>query len=115
MIRILFFLLISTISYSQSRIFTGVVTDDGNIPLESSNVIAKPLQENANLKFAIADNRGRYRLELEAEVKYEITVSYIGYIEELFILEENSTTQSYNFKLKPTGEQLNEIIIKHDF
>lgn len=115
MIRILFFLFITTFSYSQSRTFTGVVTDDGNIPLESSNVIAKPLQENTSLKFAVADNKGRYRLELEQGVRYEITVSYIGYIEELFILEENSTTQSYNFKLKATGEQLNEIIIKHDF
>lgn len=115
MFKLLFFLLISTFSYSQSRTFTGIVTDAGNIPLESSNVIAKPLQENASLKFAIADNKGRYRLELEQGVKYEITVSYIGYIEELFILEGNSTTQSYNFKLKATGEQLNEIIIKHDF
>ncbi len=115
MIRILIILLFTTFSYSQSRTFTGVVSDDSNMPLESSNVIAKPLQENASLKFAIADNKGRYRLELEQAVKYEITVSYIGYVEELFILEANSTTQLYNFKLKPTGEQLNEIIIKHDF
>ena len=73
----------SFISYSQTRTITGVVTDDANIPLENANVIAKPLQEKASLKFAIADNKGRYRLELDNEVNYEITVSYIGFVEEV--------------------------------
>jgi hypothetical protein len=45
-----------------------LVSDDSNKPLESANVIAKPLQEKASLKFAIADNKGRYRLEFDKEV-----------------------------------------------
>ncbi|MEC5164396.1 hypothetical protein RCH18_000112 [Flavobacterium sp. PL11] len=115
MFKILFFFLITTLSYSQSRIITGVVSDDLNKPLESANVIAKPLQEKANLKFAIADNKGRYRLELDADVKYEITVSYIGFVEEVIIMKPEDTSTSHNFKLKPTGEQLKEIVIKHEF
>jgi hypothetical protein len=58
-----------------------VVSDSINNPLESANIIAKPLQENAQLKFAIADNRGRYRLELEKDVKYEVTASYNGFLD----------------------------------
>ena len=105
----------SFISFSQTRTITGVVSDDANLPLESANVIAKPLQEKASLKFAIADNKGRYKLELDETVKYEITVSYIGFVEEVLVVEANSNSTTHNFKLKATGEQLKEIVIKHDF
>lgn len=114
--KILFyFLFFTTLSFSQSRTITGVVADDSNKPLESANVIAKPLQEKASLKFAIADNKGRYRLELDKAVKYEITVSYIGFVEEVFVLEADAVIATHDFKLKPTGEQLKEIVIKHEF
>lgn len=105
----------SYISSSQTLTITGVITDALNIPLESANIIANPLQEKAGLKFAIADNKGRYKLELDKDVKYEITVSYIGFIEEVFFFESNSMIREHDFKLKATGEQLKEIIIKHEF
>ncbi len=104
----------SFICYSQKTI-TGVVRDTLNIPLENANVIAKPYGEKEQLKFAIADNKGRYKLELENTVKYEITVSYIGYTESVFILEPNANVTTHNFILKSTGQILKEIIIKHDF
>ena len=63
MFKTLFLLLFTTLSFSQTKILVGVVSDDVNKPLESANVIAKPLQEKANLKFAIADNKGRYGLK----------------------------------------------------
>ncbi len=79
---LLFILLFSLSAFSQKTI-TGVVSDTLNNPLESANLIAKPLQEKAGIKFAMADNKGRFRLELDNEVKYEIVVSYIGYNEEI--------------------------------
>lgn len=106
--------IISLSAFSQKTI-TGVVSDTLNQPLESANLIAKPLQENAGIKFAMADNKGRFRLELDNQVKYEIVVSYIGYTEEILIVEPNSSTTSHNFKLKATGENLKEIVIKHEF
>lgn len=115
MFRSLLFLFFTTICFSQTHTITGVVSDDINKPLESANVIAKPLQEKASLKFAIADNKGRYRLELDKEVKYEITVSYISFVEEMFVLEPHSNVTTHDFKLQPTGEQLKEIVIKHEF
>jgi hypothetical protein len=111
----LFFLFFTIASFSQTHSFTGIVSDDVNKPLESANVIAKPLQEKASLKFAIADNKGRYRLELDKDVKYEITVSYISFVEEVFILEPNSNIATHDFKLKGTGVELKEIVIKHEF
>lgn len=107
--------LISSLAYSQTHTITGVVSDSINIPLESANIIAKPLQDNALLKFAIADNKGRYRLELENTLQYEVTASYIGFVEEVLNVEPNSSMMSHNFKLKSTGQQLKEIIIKHEY
>lgn len=115
MIKLFLALLFSTFALAQTHTITGVVSDTINIPLESANIIAKPLQENTQLKFAITDNKGRYRLELEANVKYEITASYIGFIEEVIIIEPNSTITTHNFKLKATGQHLKEIIIKHEY
>jgi hypothetical protein len=111
---LLLFLFISFSVFSQKSI-TGVVSDTLNQPLESANLIAKPLQEKAGIKFAMADNKGRFRLELDNDVKYEIVVSYIGYTQEVLIVEPNSTINTHNFKLKATGENLKEIIIKHEF
>jgi hypothetical protein len=110
-----FILLLSNFSFSQSQSIIGVVSDDAGKPLESANIIAKPLTDKATLKYAIADNKGRYKIELEKAVKYEINVSYIGYNEEILIVEPNTEIASHNFKLKPTGEVLKEIIIKHEY
>ena len=52
-----FFLIKSTFLFSQSKYITGIVSDENSKPLESANIIAKPLQEKASLKFAIADNK----------------------------------------------------------
>jgi hypothetical protein len=45
-----------------SQTLTGVVSDTLNTPLENANVIAKPLQEKATLKFAITISKERYKL-----------------------------------------------------
>ncbi|SFD25521.1 TonB-dependent receptor [Flavobacterium phragmitis] len=115
MLKLFLFFFITVAVFSQTKKIEGTVSDNYNLPLESANVIAKPLQEKASLKFAIVDNKGRYRLELEKEVKYEITVSYIGYVEETFILEPFSDIVAHDFHLKATGENLKEIVIKHEF
>ena len=55
-ILIFFYVLII---HSQNHTITGVVFDDKEKPLESANIITKPLTEKATLKFAIVDNKGR--------------------------------------------------------
>jgi hypothetical protein len=113
--KYLFLLLFTTTFFAQTKTITGVISDDANKPLESANVIAKPLTEKASIKFSIADNKGRYKIELDANAKYEITVSYIGYVEEVLLVEPNSTIATHDFKLVPTGEVLKEIVIKHEY
>lgn len=78
---LLYFILFFT-QFSFSQTLIGVVSDNLNKPLENANVIAKPLQERATLKFSIADdNKGSYKLELENDVRHEIRV-LIGFQED---------------------------------
>jgi len=114
MSKFFFFLLFSISAFSQ-RTITGTISDSLKIPLESANVLAKPLQQNASIKFSIADNKGRYKLDLEKNVKYEIAVSYIGYRDESFILEADASISEYHFSLKNSGETLKEVIITHEY
>lgn len=105
----------SFLSFSQTKTITGVVSDTLNKPLENANIIASPIDQDATLKFSITDNKGRYKLELEKEIKYKITASYIGYKEQSLIIESNSASTSHHFILKNTGQQLKEIVIKHEY
>lgn len=110
-----FILLISTFSFSQNRIMTGVVSDEFNRPLESANIIVRPSTDKVTIKFVSVDNKGRYKIDLVANVRYEISVSYIGYKEEILIIESNSTIISHDFLLKSTGEVLKEIVIRYKY
>ena len=115
--RIIFlFLFFTLLSFSQSKTITGIVSDSLNAPLESANLIALPKNNpTAQLKFCITDKKGRFKLDLDANVGYEITASYIGFKDEVLLVEPNPTITLHNFKLKATGENLKEIIIKNDF
>ena len=62
MSRFLLFTFFAIISRAQSQTLTGVVSDTLNTPLENANVIAKPLQEKATLKFAIANRKKIFKL-----------------------------------------------------
>ena len=54
---LIFFLLISLSAFSQKTI-TGVVSATLNQPLESANLIAKPLQEKAGIPRLVASTSG---------------------------------------------------------
>ena len=101
--------------FSFSQTLLGTVKDSLGKPLQNANVIAKPLVEKQGLKFAIADHLGRYKLELEKEVPYEVRVSYLGYKEEVVNLPANFSQKEHHFKLKETGQELKEIIITHEY
>lgn len=110
-----YFLLLFLPILSFSQTLTGVVQDSIGNPLQNANVIAKPLVENAGLKFSIADHLGRYKLELEKDTPYEVKVSYLGFKEEVLNLPANFTIREHIFKLKETGQELKEIVINYDY
>ncbi len=111
-ISLIFFLGLQ-LSYSQT--LTGSVKDTLNNPLEFANILAKPLQENERIKFAITDIKGQYTLNLEKDVSYEVVVSYIGYEKETLQIESNSTISTYHFVLKATGDELDAVTINYKY
>jgi len=106
--------LFSLVVSSQIKVFTGTVTDSLNIPLENANVLANP-SDGGSFKFAIADHKGRYRIELDKDFDYDISVSYIGYTPEKIFVEKNSELSEHHFKLKNIGVPMKEIIITHKY
>ena len=108
-------LFVCFITTTQSQTITGVISDTLKKPLESANIIAISADKNAQLKFAIADNKGRFKLELEPNVAYEVTVSYLGYLEQMLQVAANSPSQTHNFLMVATGENLKVIKIKYDY
>jgi hypothetical protein len=47
--KLIYILLFTSISIAQNHTITGVVFDDKEKPLESANIIAKPITEKATL------------------------------------------------------------------
>ncbi|WP_276378879.1 TonB-dependent receptor [Flavobacterium sp. H4147] len=115
MIKVALFFLLPIICFSQVKTLRGTISSETDVFLESANVIARPLQDKASIKFAITENKGRYLLELDKNIDYEIVASYIGFKDELLVLKSNSDMTTYNFKLQSSGEKLKEIVIKHEY
>jgi hypothetical protein len=115
--RHFFFLLIillPQIFIAQNKSITGVIKDSLGVPLPSANIMASPTQKERALKFSIADADGRYKLVLENNTSYTISVSYMGFDDENFIFRAEDNTSVRDFILKRNNEQLQEIIIKYD-
>lgn len=112
---ILFLFFFLTAFSQQTKVFTGTVTDSLSNPLESANVLARPTDDGGSFKFAIADNKGRYRLELDKGFGYDISVSYLGYSPQNIVIEKDSELSEHHFKLISTGVRIDEIVITHKY
>ena len=112
MLKFLFFFFFCFYAYSQRELRGSV--SDSIAPLENANILAKPIGKGA-IRFAVSDNKGKFVLDLEKEVNYTISVSYIGYAPQKIEISSENTLKEYHFKLKAIGEQLKEVVITHNY
>ena len=114
--QLLLFLLLISINFSrsQTKIFTGIILSDSGIGLDNASIMANPLQKQASLKFATANADGKFKLILDANISYQLSISYIGFLDENFDLNADSKITEHTFKLVKSNENLKEIIIKYD-
>jgi hypothetical protein len=89
-------------SSAQNITISGKVTDSLQQPLAYANILAIPESDDLDIAFAITDDKGLYKLKLEQQQAYELTVSYLGFkpqkinitpttdLVKDFLLEENS-------------------------
>jgi len=110
-IAIVFCVFVSVLSFSQTIEIKGVVKDSLQNSLAYANVIAKPVDTARNLKFAITDEVGNYRLELTKNEMYIISVSYLGYKTANFKFTA-TTNVIKNFNLSEAPNQLKEVTIE---
>ncbi|WP_310379732.1 TonB-dependent receptor [Flavobacterium sp.] len=71
-------LFISTISFSQSIKFDGIISDIKAVPLEMANVMAVNLDTKAMDSYAITNDKGKFVLTLKQNTNYSIKLSYLG-------------------------------------
>lgn len=96
---------------AQTVTLEGSVKDSLQSPLPYANVIAKPKNITKNLKFAITDDDGLYKLELTKGNQYTISISYMGYNSVNYEFTASKTTTK-NFVLEEAKNQLEEVIIE---
>jgi len=106
-------LLVGFSSFSQNIIVAGKVTDTIQNPLSYANILAIPKADDQDVKFAITEKDGSYKLGLVKNQTYELTVSYLGYKPQT--LNVTTTDQNFikNFILKENPDQLDEVNIKY--
>ena len=97
---ILALLLVTGITSAQISV-RGVVKDSIGAPLELANVIAINKETKAMASYAITNDKGQFKLDLEKNKTYSIQVSYIG----MKTLSEELSTKEVNitkdYKLMP--------------
>ncbi|CAM1369756.1 hypothetical protein TSEDIMI_70098 [Tenacibaculum sediminilitoris] len=80
-------------------------------PLSFANVIAKPQKTTENMRFAISDEEGKYRLDLKKNNSYTISVSYLGYETTSFVITPAENIIK-DIILVEAKNQLDEVVIE---
>tara|TARA_R110001606_G_C15390481_1_gene651494 strand:+ start:1467 stop:4121 length:2655 start_codon:yes stop_codon:yes gene_type:complete len=112
-----FFLLFTSIIFSQNTTITisGAVIDSLQQPITNVTLIAKSKQEKVNIKYAISNSKGYYKLQLKKGVLYNLSISHLSYNainKEVRFLVNNS---NYNIQLNTRNESLDEVIINYKY
>lgn len=93
--------------FSQTYTLSGKVTDASTgQPLIGTNVYIKALDLGS-----VTDNEGLYKIEKIKPGTYEITVSFLGYVQVVQNIEINSN-KTVDFKLKQSPVLLQETVVK---
>ena len=72
-------LIFTTLSFSQTIKFEGVVQDSLKHPLEMANIMAVNLDTKAMDGYSITNDKGRFQLSLKPNSSYSVKVSFIGF------------------------------------
>jgi hypothetical protein len=113
---ILFFALIICFatSFAQNKIIKGQITDSLHNPLSYANIVVEKVNDSLKTRFFIADEKGYYRFNVKTTDTYKVTVYYLGYKPQPFIIKENSNHLKKNIILRQKIDELEEVVIKFE-
>ncbi len=105
-------LLVASTSFAQVK-FEGVVKDSTGVALELANVIAINQETKILESYAITNDKGRFKLNLDVNSSYSIKVSYIGMqqISETVNTKEVGITKDY---IMTIDNSLDEVEITYE-
>lgn len=108
-ISISFILLLAHLAFAQgpcSSLFTGRVLDNNNEPLIGAAVILDPTN-----KGTVTNTEGEFELNMICPGLYHVTVSYLGYVEQVFEVTVNNRTEQIII-MQPSVETLREVMVE---
>jgi hypothetical protein len=108
---LLLFLLISSVSFSQSVKFEGIILDVGKTPLEMANVMAVNTVTKAMDSYAITNDKGKYLLNLKPNSSYSIKVSYLGMQTKELFISTSTLNMNQNITMESGGIELEGVEI----
>ncbi|MEZ4855086.1 MAG: carboxypeptidase-like regulatory domain-containing protein [Gelidibacter sp.] len=113
MMLLVLLLLAGFSSYAQQVKVSGKVTDSLQTPLAYANLLAIPQADDQEVRFAVTEANGSYKLGLAKNQTYEITVSYLGYKPQKISLTTTDQDVVKNFVLLENPDQLDEVTINY--
>lgn len=102
---------ISTITFSQTIRFEGVILESGKAPLEMANIMAVNQATKGMDGYAITNDKGRFVLNLKPNSTYLIKLSYIGMENKQITVETKTENITQNISMEPGGIQLDGVEI----
>lgn len=110
--KILFALLfVTSVTFSQSIKFEGIILDSTNKPLEMANVMAVNQVTKSMDSYVITNDKGKFLLNLKANATYTIKVSYLGMQNKEITISTQNETISQNIVMESGGIELDGVEI----
>ncbi len=110
--KYLFFLASFSLN-AQNILVSGKITVSDKKPLAYANILAIPEDGNQDIRFAITELDGSYKLSLEKNQTYNITVSYLGYKSQTIEILTKGGDIAKNFALLENPDQLDEVTLNY--
>jgi len=104
---------LSSSSHSQQIQISGKVTDTTQNPLPYANILAIPEANDEDIRFAITETNGSYKLGLVKNQTYKIKVSYLGYKSQTIEITTTEDNVVKNFVLLENPDQLDEVTLNY--
>ncbi|WP_299886555.1 carboxypeptidase-like regulatory domain-containing protein [uncultured Lacinutrix sp.] len=102
----------NTVCFSQSTLYGNISGSDNNT-LQNVNILAFPLDKEANMSFSTSKANGSYSIELKDNTTYKLTLSHIGYItyNDTLTVKKNNLKKNFTLQLDPN--ELKEVILEY--
>ena len=108
-----FFLISTNLLLSQNIDFEGSIYDSDGNKIMGANIVAIEKETQILDGFGISNEDGYFRLTLKSGVDYDIKISFIGFKEVTFILNETNNINR-NIVLEVQAETLDEVELVYE-